>query len=191
VLLVPAVQTLFSQQPPLQSWVGPQALVHLLVEASQAKPVGQSLALLHPQALLTQADPSACPTQLTQFPGVPQLVEVLAQTAASCTTVWSGVDVSGWVVSVWGVVSVWVVVSVWGASTAASTPASGVWGPSSATPSGSVPVSSLVSMSGLTNESHWTVESSEQAPRTRSRTEIKPTPRRMTISFTMSGKSKR
>jgi hypothetical protein len=89
LLLAPAVQVLFSQQPPLHSWVGPQAFVHLRVLMSQALPVGQSLGPLHPQTLFTQADPSAFPTQLTQFPGVPQLVEVLAQ-PPSRETIWSG-----------------------------------------------------------------------------------------------------
>jgi len=78
-LLVPPVQVLLRQQPPLQSCVGPQALVHLWVLGSQELPAGQSVGPLHPHALLTQAVPCTFPTQLTQLPGVPQLVWVLRQ----------------------------------------------------------------------------------------------------------------
>ena len=93
-LLVPAVQVLFEQQPPLQSCVGPQTLVHLWLVVLQAKPVGQSPGTLHPQTLLTQAVPSAFPTQLTQLPGAPQLVEVLAQLVSGGID-WSGGGRSG------------------------------------------------------------------------------------------------
>jgi hypothetical protein len=62
------------QQPPLHGWAVPHDVVHVLVLASQAKPVGQSAMEVQPQArvVTTQALPAAEAAQSEQAaPGWP------------------------------------------------------------------------------------------------------------------------
>jgi hypothetical protein len=51
ICVVPATQVPALQQPPLQSCVGLQLVVHLCEPVSQASPAGQSLVTLQPQRL--------------------------------------------------------------------------------------------------------------------------------------------
>ena len=66
----PVWQLLVEQQPPLQSWVALQALVHACVVVLHAMNVGQSVATLQPHVVLpTQMWPAAFPAQFTQAAG--------------------------------------------------------------------------------------------------------------------------
>jgi hypothetical protein len=97
---VPALQVPLvaaEQQPPLQAWVELQAVVHLLVVASQAYPVGQSVAELHPHfPVVRQTWPSVLAVQSTQVPLAPQAASAvparqLPPTVAEQQPVWQGV----------------------------------------------------------------------------------------------------